>query len=448
MNKLILIPMLAACLALLHKRPQDVFIIVFLPFLTLLPTYFNTELVPGTPEIYFWSAALIPIFAAWGLQEFEGYRYHWMDIIIFGYILMVFWGQWVNSDYKQAQKGLFNNLMSIMLPYMMVRAFCGDHELLRRLIKTATILGAIIAIFNIIEMRIFVNYFDEPLRRIWPGHVMWDTGMVMSRWGFKRAFGPFSHPIVSGYFFCLVWPLALWCQKQKLYSNLWVGRAVMILNAAGIFTSLSRAPIFGFFLTSGIVYLGWSKNRAAGTSVLAIFTTITLIFTAPQIITYMNITRANAKDVNQRNVAYRKEMWEAYIEVALERPVYGWGRFGVPSVRGMDSIDSQYLGIALSSGLIALGFYLIFLLGMLTRLLLYALARPPDEPQAQLAWCLIAGWASAIFNMATVYSGAQTIHYLFMLGAVGQTILLTSPVRQQQGASTLIPIYPAFRRTL
>jgi len=44
----------------------------------------------------------------------------------------------------------------------------------------------------------------------------------------------------------------------------------------------------------------------------------------------------------------------------------------------------------------------------------------------RLAWCLIAGWVTAIFTQMTVYSGAQSIQYLFMLGAVGQVLVLTS----------------------
>ena len=47
-----------------------------------------------------------------------------------------------------------------------------------------------------------------------------------------------------------------------------------------------------------------------------------------------------------------------------------------------------------------------------------------NDPEVRLAWCLIAGWCCAIFTQATVYSGAQTVQYLFMFGAVGQTLVL------------------------
>ena len=91
----------------------------------------------------------------------------------------------------------------------------------------------------------------------------------------------------------------------------------------------------------------------------------------------------------------------------------------------MKSIDSEYLGVALSHGLSALGFYLVFLFGILIRLMRFAGRGAHDDPDIRLAWCLIAGWVSAIFSQATVYSGAQTVQYLYMLGAVGQVLMLS-----------------------
>ncbi|UCD91024.1 MAG: O-antigen ligase family protein [Desulfobacterales bacterium] len=426
MDKIILIPLLISAGMLMRREPKDVFILVFLPTLTLFPTYFDTELVSGTPELYFWSAALIPILVVWMMRKFEGYRFHWMDLVILLYILTVFYGQWMNSDYKKAQKVLFNNMMAIFFPYALVRSIITNKDTLMEMIKVMTFLGAFVAIFNVIEFRMFTSYFDELLRRIWPSSVMWDTGMVMSRWGFKRAFGPFSHPISAGYFFSLIAPLAIWCYSQNLYRNKTIGKAVVLLNIVGIFVSLSRAPMLGFFMGLIIIFYGWSKNKAAIVAVLLIILTIVLLMLVPKFIEYASVTRATAETTEQRNVAYRKEMWEAYTEVVMERPYLGWGRFSIPSVKGMESIDSEYLGVALASGLIALSFYLVFLLGMLVRLYRFAMDGVHDHPWSRLSWCLIAGWVSAIFSQGTVYSGAQTVHYIYMLGGIGQVLILLS----------------------
>ena len=426
MDKIILIPFIISAALLVSREPKDVFILVFLPFLTLLPTYFDVELVSGTPELYFWSAALIPILIAWVLQGFEGYSLHWMDLVLVGYILTIFFGQWANSDYKKAQKLLFNNLMAILFPYMLVRAFCEDRDTLIKMIRIITFLGAFIAVFNMYEFRMFTNYFDEILRRIWPTSVLWDIGMVLKRWGFKRALGPFTHPISAGYFFSLITPLAVWCYFHNVYRNKNIGKLVIFLNTMGLIVAMSRAPILGFFIGLIIIYYGWSQNKAAIMSIVVLVAAVILMAAVPKFIEYASVTRATAETADQRNVAYRKEMWQAYTEVVLERPYLGWGRFTVPAVKGMKSIDSEYLGVALAHGLPALGFYLVFLFGILIRLMRFAGRGAHDDPDIRLAWCLIAGWVSALFSQATVYSGAQTVQYLYMLGAVGQVLILSS----------------------
>jgi O-antigen ligase len=426
MDKIILIPFIISAALLVSREPKDVFILVFLPFLTLLPSYFDVELVSGTPELYFWSAALIPILIAWVLRGFQGYSLDWMDLILVGYVLTIFFGQWGNSDYKKAQKLLFNNLMAILFPYLLVRAFCEDRGTLIKMIRLMTFLGAFIAVFNMYEFRMFTNYFDQILRRLWPSSVMWDIGMVLHRWGFKRALGPFTHPISAGYFFSLITPLAIWCYFHDVYRKKNIGKLVIFLNTMGLIVALSRAPLLGFFIGLIIIYYGWSQNKAAIMSIAVLAAAVILMAAIPKFIEYASVTRATAETADQRNVAYRKEMWEAYTEVVLERPYLGWGRFSVPAVKGMKSIDSEYLGVALSSGLPALGFYLVFLFGILIRLMRFAGRGVHDDPDIRLAWCLIAGWVSAIFSQATVYSGAQTVQYLYMLGAVGQVLILSS----------------------
>ena len=81
------------------------------------------------------------------LRGFEGCSLHGMDLVILGYLLSIFYGQWVNSDYKQAQKLLFNNLMAVFFPYLLVRSFCEDRETLIKMIRMMTFLGAFIAWF-------------------------------------------------------------------------------------------------------------------------------------------------------------------------------------------------------------------------------------------------------------------------------------------------------------
>ncbi len=450
MDKIILLPLIISALLLTSRSPRQVFILSFLPAITLCPAYFNVKVVSGVPELYFWSAALLPIILVWAINGFDGYTPHWIDFFIFAYVLAIFLAQWSNSTYKISQKIIFNNLMGICFPYMMVRSYAIDPKGLISLIRTMTIVGAIVAFFNILEFRMFINHFDEHLRRLWPTYVVWDTGMVMSRWGFKRALGPFSHPIVAGYVFALIAPLAIWCQNQGHYATKRQGQIIVGLNILGIFVSISRAPIIGFLLGLAVIYCGWSKKRAAIFTTLSIIGILLLMVIVPKFIDYIAVTRATATTEAQRNVAYRKEMWQAYTEVVMERPFAGWGRFSVPSIKGMESIDAEYLGVALASGALALFFYLVFLFGMLIRMVRYGQSTAYNDPWGRLAWCLIAGWVCAIFSQATVYSGAQSVQYLYMLGAIGQILILTRPsVTATASGAPFVQIYRfGFARTL
>ena len=424
MDKLVLIPMVLSFVLLARgKQPQDVFLIVFLPSLTLLPVYYDSKILNNIPEISFWSAALLPILGAWVVRGCPGYVFKKMDLVVLFYILAIFMAQWFNSDYKISQKILFNNAMAILAPYVLIRAFVNDKATLFRFLKIATYLGAFIAVFNLYEMRMFTNIFDEALRRIWPHTVVWDTGFVMSRGGFKRAFGPFSHPIIAGYFFSLMAPLAFWCYSQGVYKTKNLGRWIVGLNALGVIASISRAPIIGLVLGILIITYGWSQHKGTILTAVGILLSITLLVSIPKFITYASVTRSTAETDAQQSVAYRKEMLEAYIEVAMKKPLFGWGRFGVPSVKGLKSIDNEYLGIALQSGLGSLFLYLIFMFGTLIALIKFGQRSHFRDSRSRLAWCLVAGWVSAIFSQGTVYSGGQTVHYLFMLGAIGQNLL-------------------------
>jgi hypothetical protein len=422
MDKLVLIPFIVASVLLLNNSTRKVFLWVYMPMLTLVPNYFDSKIVQGLPELYFWSAALIPVAIAWVCRGFENYRYHWMDFMILSYVLVVFYTQWLNSDYKIAQKILFNTALTNLVPYILVRSLFRSKKEIAELVKVITILGAITAAFNCYEARMFVNVFDEYLRKIWPHSVTWDLGFIMSRAGFKRAMGPFSHPIIAGFFFTVSLPLAIWSYHEKLFKNPRTGKAVLLLNVLGLFASISRAPIMGGLMGLLIIYYGWSRNKGTILTISGVTLSILLMAALPSFIEYISVTRATAETIDQQNAAYRKEMLDGYAEVVAERPITGWGRFSVPTVKGMNSIDNQYLGVALHSGLIAVSIYVLFLLWTLNKLFQFTRGKKFNNCRARLVWCLIAGWVSAIFIQGTVYLGSQMIQYFFILAAMGHVL--------------------------
>ena len=173
--------------------------------------------------------------------------------------------------------------------------------------------------------------------------------------------------------------------------------------------------MIGIFLGMVLIWYGWSQNKGLATMVLSCLMIMASIFIIPKAISYINVDRATAVTEDQRNAAYRKELMDNYKEVIAEKPLLGWGRFGVPVVKGQDSIDNEYLVIILQSGKAALYTYILSFTWVVVRLLFFAARGDPGRHDTRLAWCLLASILTALFTQATVYSGTQTVQFFYMM---------------------------------
>lgn len=422
MDKIILLFMLASIALLMNREPKEVFIWFFLPVLTMMPVYYQTKIVPGIPEVSFWSAVLLPIAFVWiASKHAEGYRFAVLDLLILLHLVLVFSGEWHNTTYKEAQKVFYNDLTIRLLPFIMVRALFMDGDSRIKMFKVLVVCAGIVAAFQLIEFRLWFNIFDEPLRKIWPSSVAWGGGM--RRGGFKRASGPFGHPICAGYFYAMFVPLAVWLWKNDYFQVKKYARLLVLLGVVGGITSISRAPIAGILIGFVIIWYGWNENKMIATMVLACLLSVAAIVVAPKIISYINVDRATAETEDQRNAAYRAELMDNYNEVIAEKPLLGWGRFGVPVVKGQDSIDNEYLVITLQSGKLSLYAYLLCIVWITVRIALFAMFSDPRSQEGRLAWCLLAGLIAAAFTQVTVYSGTQTVQFFYILMAFSEGLL-------------------------
>ncbi len=170
---------------------------------------------------------------------------------------------------------------------------------------------------------------------------------------------------------------------------------------------------------------GWTKKRVLVGSILLAGFLAGLIVVVPKFIEYVSIKRSEAKNEDQENAAYRKEMLDNYFEVVAQRYWFGWGRFTFPVVNGQSSIDNEYLFIALTAGMMTLYLYLLTMIWVIFRLLIFAMKLPPDNVEAQLAWCLLAAWIGGIFTQATVYAGTQTLTFFYFKAAMTEAIIIS-----------------------
>jgi hypothetical protein len=136
---------------------------------------------------------------------------------------------------------------------------------------------------------------------------------------------------------------------------------------------------------------------------------------------------------------------EKYIDIALERSIWGWGRTTWPTIPSMPSIDNYYLLLALMHGVLALGFLLLIFLVMMTRLFIHSMRSPPAEPRGScLGFTLLGIYMAFGFSIATVYMGGQVIPVFFLITGWSEGYLLSG--RESTGALPTPAAYiPPFR---
>jgi len=455
MDKMVILPLLGAIILFYRgKDSRELFVTYFLPILTLIPAYYDTKLIGGIPELAFWSSALIPIGFIWFVNEkMDGYKFSWLDVIIIIHIAFIFYAQFEATGYKDAQKIIFREILKRLLPYLIIKAIMLDPRRRITAVKTIVLLGAAVSLFMLYDFKFYHNILDDIWRKIWPKSVPWNG--VMSRMGFKRAPGSFAHPISAGYFFAMTTPLAIWVWREKIFKKPHLGTLVLGLNALGVITSISRAPIAGLLLSLVIIWFGWSRNKSISGGALIFIFVIALAIMIPKFVEYVSVSRSNAVTQDQENAAYRKEMLDNYIEIIKVKPTWGWGRYTFPVVKGQKSIDNEYLFVAITSGMANLVVYAAIIVGVLIRLLMFLIKQPYDSPEGRLGWAILGAWISAVFTQATVYSGMQTTHYFFMLAAISEALILSGnaqffPDTDQDETETLLEVKNEynFSRTL
>ncbi len=210
--------------------------------------------------------------------------------------------------------------------------------------------------------------------------------------------------------------------------------------------TISRGPMLG--LMAGLILLaaGWSKNRTAMFMFLFVCAVVSLPPAASRFAEYASVDRFSATTETQENVAYRKELLDNYIEKINKRPWLGYGRNGMPIVKGQSSIDNQYVYIALMHGVITMWLFVGMTLLAFLKMLFFGLSYPPENKTGQLTWLFAACAGTWLVTLATVWMGAQSEQMVFMLLAMLTT--LGKERKQENLEINVIPMGWQFQRIL
>lgn len=435
MDKIALIPALVS-IYLLYKGwgSEKIFLYFFLPVLLLIPTYYESKLVPGLPEVAFWSMALLPVFIYWMMKEKKPeISFHIIDFLVVAHLLVVLYSQYEATGYKDAQKIFYKDTVQRLLPYVMIRFLAVKETFRVEFVRVLMIISIILGVFMLIEAKWFTNFTDLWVRKIWPQSVPWDG--VMQRGGIKRAAATFGHPISAGYFFSMMVPFAVWYHKNYGKKGKWFTKLAIAFTVLATLASFSRAPMMGLGISALVLWFGWNKFKSVLAVFLAVVTSAVLIVAVPEFIEYVSVTRSTALTKDQENAAYRKEMLDNYLEVIQAKPYWGYGRYTFPVIERQVSIDNEYLFLALTEGLFALSLYVGLLIWVILKLIHSIAICDEAETNYQLYWVLLAAWISAIFTQATVYAGNQTVQVFYMIA--GLSVTLSQVMAQQLNGITI-----------
>ena len=460
---LALLPFPVAAYFAFSRSPQYAFLWVYLPVMLLIPEYYRW-IAPGLPDPTFSQAAILPIFLVFLLKDTNRWRFSFADLLVFGYAFCVGYSEYVNRGYSDAQNLLFNMFAWVLCPYILAKGLIEPYGLRIELAKRLVFLLFLVSVISLYEFRFGVTPWRLIFDRFFPGQA--DGWVTTFRWGFARVAGPYGHAILAGIMLVIGYRLQRWLQWNKAWEPhfkhlpglpLSKAQTLTIGLLGGVIMTLCKGPWTGAVLGAGLTAIGRVKNRKLAVNLLVAGILFIGIPAFIGLWSWASVGREYAKSVSQETAAYRKELVDKYVAIALEKSWWGWGLTKWPKVSGMPSIDNYYLLLALMHGLLALGFFVSILLYMAARLYRRGLRSPPLPLGGNsLAFTLLGIYAAFGLAVGTVYIGNQVVPLFFLITGwaegylqfgretVAAPLVVAHPQRANGGVVPWRAVQPAF----
>lgn len=422
MEILVLVPALVAAVVAFTRSPQEALLQVYLPVMLVLPDYYRW-MAPGLPDPTFAQAAVLPVAAAFVARGgLASWRFSLADGLVFGYAFFVGCSEYLNAGYKEAQNLMFDMLAWVVLPYVLAKGLVEPYGLRVAFARRVVFLLFVISLISVYEFKFGATPFRLVLDRFFPWQGLgWVTTF---RWGFARIAGPYGHAILAGLILVVGYRLQRWLEWSGHWEPRfrWLpfqpaskARLITLGLLGGVLMTMCRGPWMGGVLAALITAVGRARNRRRAVGMVLVTVVVVGLPALIALWTYASVGRAAAKSDSQETAAYRKELIDRYVDIALEHSVWGWGRNTWPKLESMPSIDNYYLLLALMHGLIALAFLGAVFVFMSARLFRQGMRGPPQPEGTSLAFTLMGIYAAFGLTLATVYMGNQVIPLFFLL---------------------------------
>jgi O-antigen ligase len=416
------------------QSAKAAFFNVYLPVLLLIPDNFRLP-IDGLPDPTFSQSAILPIGFAVGWRAIfkREWTFTFLDFCILAFVAWQFISDFHNVGYGDAQNLLFDMVTLAVLPYMCGKALIEPAGLRAQFARRFVWLLFVVSMISIYEFRMGAGLFRPAFMRFFPGQ---DAGwFTQLRWGFGRIAGPYGHAILMGSILSIAYLLCRWLSQSGQWEThfKWLGeipftkpQILTVGLVVGMLMTLSRGPWLGAVCGLVIASIGVSAkpNFALKRAILILAAGGVLFFYGGK--AYLSnspppdhLTTGSEKHLTsevEQSTAYRAELFDKYVDIAMRRPIWGWGRANWPQVPGMSSIDNNYLFIALNTGLVGLALFVGMILIAAARLFHSGFsAMQVDATERSFRFTLLGIVAAITVSTASVFLGSQLYPLLFLI---------------------------------
>jgi hypothetical protein len=413
----------------MRRGPERALVDVYIPTLLLLPVSYHWTIIG---HLSFNQTAIIPIAGFLIARSWQDWEWSATDLVVTAYVVMSVVSEYFNKDFYEARNAALQAICDSVLPYVVAKSIPVGEELYAEISKRIVVCLTIVSIVSVHEFRMGRNLFDLFLKPFFPGQE--PSAQWIARYGFLRPAGPYGHAIVAGIIFAIGLRLIQWLR----WGDYWPGsvpllpvskvRFCQLWLVAGLLMTLSRGPWLGAAVGALVVWVGRARNRKRAIVITALVILLAGIPAVQAFKSYVWVQRDEAVSMMEESAAYRHELIEKYITIVQEHPMWGWGRHNFPTVDSMSSIDNHYLLVALTYGEPVLALFVLLLLWIMIRLVLFCRLRHGLIFPGSIALTFLGIYVLITISIGTVWLGAQTVQLLFLISGWSEALILAPVV--------------------
>lgn len=433
---IVLLPAILALWMAATRSLAAAFINVYLPVILLVPDYFRMP-IDGLPDPGFGHAVILPIgiVLCWIAVFRRQWRLSALDYCVGAFVAWQFISDFYNVGYKDAQNMFFDTATLCVFPYMAGKALIEPAGLRAAFARRFVGLLAAVCLISVYEFRMGNSLFRPLIDPFFPGQ--FSGAFTQIRWGYGRIQGPYGHAILM----CAIVGIGFLLCRWLAYADQFEGhfpwlkalpfKTSTILSGillAGMFMTLSRGPWLGAACGVVLASIGTKPDRRRGLKRAALILVGggLILYTAGR--TYVENSGQLDAAEEQASAAYRAELLDQYNTIALESPIWGWGRGNWPEVPGMKSIDNNYLLTALGSGFVGVALLVLMFAVAMWRLFTDGFfASDMDPMERAFRFTMFGILAGIAISTATVYLGSQLQPLLFLFLGWSEACIVFQP---------------------